>query len=256
MNVNYCSLSATNITASSQDPSFPVSNLKHPFRSKRWRSIGSSSQTVVFDFITTEAMDSVVILWPKEDGIRLSETATIRIQANATNSWSSPAIDQALTINNTYMVASHYFETDQNYRYWRVVVDDPGNPYGYIELGVVWIGKSLNIENAQNGFKYGLVDKTSVTTTDYGHRFCDEYPIMSSLSFDYQYMDYLNVCILENAFRANGVRLPVVVVLDEKEILFDKDHFFIYGHFSSSISDSHVVHELLHVEDIVIVEAS
>jgi hypothetical protein len=104
--------------------------------------------------ITTEEIDSVVILWPKEDGIRLSDTAVVKIQANATDSWGSPAVDQTLTIDNTYMVASHYFSTDQSYRYWRVVIEDVGNPYGYVELGMVWFGKSLSIQKAKNGFKF------------------------------------------------------------------------------------------------------
>src|SRR4051812_33410514 len=96
MNQNFTTEDATVITASSASTNFPASNLKNTFRSKRWRSTGVTSEWVVFDVVTTEPIDSVVLLWSKEDGIRLSNTAVVKIQANATNVWTSPAVDQTL----------------------------------------------------------------------------------------------------------------------------------------------------------------
>lgn len=71
MNTNLCTETATVVSASSSNPNFPASNLKHPFRSKRWRSTGVNSESVVFDFQTIEDINSVVLLWPKEDNIKL-----------------------------------------------------------------------------------------------------------------------------------------------------------------------------------------
>jgi hypothetical protein len=254
MTTNYATESATVITASSSDPAFPSSNLKHPFRSKRWRSTDPDSENVVFDMITTEEIDSVVILWPKEDGIRLSDTAVVKIQANATDSWGSPAVDQTLTIDNTYMVASHYFSTDQSYRYWRVVIEDVGNPYGYVELGMVWLGKSLSIQNAQNGFKFVLEDGSKSSSNDFGHVYVDEYPTLAGLSLSYKFMDYDEVQILENAFRENGKRNPVIIALDPDDDVFSKDHFMIYGLMQKGISLEHVNYNILNVDGITISE--
>jgi len=256
MTQNYCTEDATVITASTSNASFPASNLKHPFRSKRWRSTGSTSENVVFDLVTTEAIDSVVILWPKEDGIRLSASAVVKIQANATNVWTSPAVDQTLTIDNTYMVASHFFTSDQSYRYWRVLITDPGNAYGYVELGVVWLGKGLSIDNAQNGFKYELVDRSKVTMTDYGHTYVDEYPLVATVEFTYEYLDYSMLQTLENAFRENGTRKPVLVALDNAADVFDKDHFLIYGKMKAGFGLKHVKYNILNTDGITVVELS
>lgn len=253
---NLCSDSATVVTASSSSSLFPVSNLKHQFRSKRWRSTDVTSEWVKFDMLTSEPVDSVVILWPKEDGIKLSDSAVVKVQANATNVWTSPAVDETLTIDNTYSIASHYFTSDQSYRYWRVVVEDPGNPWGYLELGVVWIGKSLSIQNAQNGFSYRLLDRSKVTTTDFGHQYVDEYPQSAQLELNYAYLDYDDVQELENAYRVNGNRLPVFVTIDESETALDKNHFAIYGKFASSFGLGHVNYNLFNADGVTIEELS
>ncbi len=256
MNLNFCSEDATDITVSSEDANFPSSNLKHPFRSKRWRSTGVTTEWIVYDLQTAEEIDSVVLLWPKEDGIRLSNSATVTIQANATNVWTAPAVSQVLTINNDYELASHYFASAQSYRYWRLLIQDVGNPNGFVELGVLWLGKSISIQNAENGFEFTLIDKSKNAMTDYGHVYTDEYPLLASIKFDYTLLDYTAVQALENAFRINGNHDPVMVVLDADEDVFDKDHFAVYGKFQSSFSLSHIIFNIFNSQGIVVQELS
>lgn len=256
MNQNYASQTATTITASSSKARFPVSNLKHPFRSKKWRSTSDTDQYVVFDLATTEAIDSIVILWPIEDGIRLSGSAVVKIQANATNIWTSPAVDQTLTINNTYVIASHFFSTDQSYRYWRVSISDPGNAYGCVELGVVWLGKGLDIPSAQNGFKFGLRDRTKHTENDFGHRYSDIYPKSAKIEFNYSNIDYADIQTIENAFRDNASHTPVIVALDPLATVFNKDHFLVYGNFSTDFGLKHNVFDVLNTDGISVEELS
>lgn len=210
----------------------------------------------MFDFQTAEAVNTVVILWPKEDGIRLTEDAVVKIQANATNVWTSPTVNQTLTIDNDYSVASHHFSTDQSYRYWRVVVEDAGNPWAYVELGVVWIGKSLAVENAQNGFSYDLTDRSRTFANEFGHEYVDEYPQTATLTFSYQYLDYSAIQTLENAYRTNGNRKPVLVVLDPDETVFNKDHLLVYGKMSNRFGFKHVSYNLANVEGIAVEELS
>ena len=257
MTTNFATEPSTSITASSENVNFPASNLKHPFRSKRLRTeTGVTSLSVVFDLKTAEEIDSVVLLWPKEDGIRLSNTATITVQANATDEWSSPAVSETLSIDNTYVLASHFFSQPKEYRYWRVVIDDPGNPYGFVELGLVWLGKGLPIDNMQNGFKFELVDASKTTRTEFGHEFVDEYPLYASIEFSYANMDYDQIEILDNAFRENSVRKPVLIVVDPSEAVFSSNHFLIYGKFSPRLGIGHVNYDIMNAEGLRIVELS
>jgi hypothetical protein len=355
LKTNLCTEAATNITASSSNANFPVSNLKNPFRSKHWRSSGAfvidstnnkinfkesaggseltatltagtyssatlqteiktrmqavgasvytiiysavsamwtvstagaylallnttgmnaatnvfkvslgfpntdktgatsytgsliaihTKESIVFDMITTQDISSVVILWPKEDGIRLSSTAVLKIEGSATNVWASPAVSQVLTINNDYMVASFFFAAVQSYRYWRVTIEDAQNPYQFVELGMVWIGENVAFNEPENGFKFTLTDPSHVSATDFGHEYVDEYPLIASLEFKYNYIGYSTQQLLENAFRTNGTKKPVLVVFDQAQTVFNKDQFLIYGKFDKTHLTTHISYDI------------
>jgi hypothetical protein len=233
----------TTLTASTSNSRFPVSNLQHYFRSKIWRSTSTTAQ-VVFDMQTAEPVDSCVILWPKEDGVLISDTAVVKIQANATNVWTSPSVDVTLTLNETYEVMSKFWSTDQEYRYWRVSIVDSGNALGYVALGVVVLGKSEAISSADNGFKYELIDQSKVIRTDFGNEYVDEYPKVAKLSLAFNVLDYTDIELLDAAYRRNGTRMPIYISLDDTDVTFDKDFFAIYGKFPPSVSFDHINYQI------------
>lgn len=214
-----------------------------------------TQEHIIFDMITSEEVDSIILLWPKEDGIRLSSTAEIRIQANATLDFSSPIVDEVLTINNIYVRASHFFSTAKSYRYWRLVIKDPANPNLYITLGVIGIGKSLDIQNPSIGFEYELADQSKVMTNAFGNQFVDEYPLKASLSVKYDLLDYEDVQALENAYRLNGNTKPVFVVMDHEDTTFSKDHFLIYGKMAKPSKFSQI-HYKYFTSDLIVEEIS
>lgn len=245
IDTNYCTDSVTTVTASSQKVNFPASNMKNPFRSKRWRSANAdTAQWVRYDIGTTEEINSVVVLWPREDGVKLSNTASISIQANATDDWTAPAVNQVLTLDNDYSVASHFFATSQSYRYWRLVVTDIGNPNGYIEVGLCVLGQSLTLEEPENGFTWSSEDMSKVTSNDYGHQYVDEYPMLQSVEINFAYMLYADVQRFADSYRQNGTRHPVLLVMDADETVYDKDHFLIYGKYDKSMELEHVMYNL------------
>jgi hypothetical protein len=203
-----------------------------------------TKESIVFDFLTTQDIKCVALFWPKEDGMRLSPSAVVKIEANATDTWGSPAVSQTLTPNNDYEAASHFFATAQEYRYWRVTFEDASNPDLYVELGVIWIGENIEFNEPENGFKFGLDDSSKVSKTDFGHQYVDEYPLLTTLSFNYSYITYETAQALENAFRRNGIKKPVLVAFDQSELVFDKDHFLIYGKLDKGFDLNHVNYNL------------
>lgn len=204
-----------------------------------------TKERIVFDMRTTEELDSVVLMWPKEDGIKLSNSAVVKIEANATDNWSSPSVSQTLTINNDFSLASHYFSTSQTYRYWSITIEDSTNPYLYVELGVCFIGKALAIQEPENGFNFDIMDRSSVSRTSYGNEYIDEYPKYAILKFEYKYMQYEDVKALELVYQQVGRNKPIFVTLDHTDILFDKDNYAIYGKLGNSLRLSHAIYNLL-----------
>lgn len=235
---NYASQAQTDIIASEQNSYYPALNIKNPHRSKEWRSV-SSSANVVFDLKTTDEINSVVLLWDK-GGYRLSDNAVVRVQANATNNWSSPAVNEVLTFNDKFEIMSHYFSENKSYRYWRIVIDDPLNVYGYVSIGVVVLGKSEQIENNDNGFEYQIVDQSVIQRNSFGNEYADIYPTVSNLKLDFNILSYDSSKTLAESFNRVGSRNNVFVVLDHTDTVFSKDHFAIWGKFDSSLTQKHI----------------
>lgn len=197
-----------------------------------------TQEHLLFDLKTTEEINSVVLLWGK-DQYNLSSSAEIRIQANATSNFSSPAVDQVLTFNNEFEIASHYFSTSQSFRYWRVVIKDPMNPRGYVNLGVVILGKSDQLDDPENGFSFTQVDNSTITRTDFGQEYADTYPITTQLSMDFSVMEYATAEKFILLFQRVGIRVPIFVAMDPAGDLFNKDCFSIYGKFRGSLTQKH-----------------
>lgn len=201
-----------------------------------------TEEAVVFDFLTTEAIDSVCLFFDALEGNLLSSTAVIRIQANAVNDWNAPAVDQVLTYDDTFNCATHFFTTDQSYRYWRVKVVDPANPHLFVELSTLTIAKATQFGSLPaTGFSYQVNDRSKVMETEYGHRYADEYPNQAKLAFDYTALAYADLKTFERIYRRVGKRIPVVVALDPEAELYDKDHFVIYGYFEGEFAPKHVL---------------
>lgn len=197
-----------------------------------------TQEHVMFDLKTTEEIDSVVLLWGKGQ-YKMSPDAEIRIQANATANFAAPAVDQVLSFSNKFEVASHYFSTPQSYRYWRVVIKDPANPTGYVNLGVVILGQKEEIDDMENGFTYGQSDNSVVTRTEFGQEYADIYPVTAQLSLDFKAMDYPMAEKFILMYQRMGVRSPVFVALDPEGSVFDKDCFAIYGKFRGALAAKH-----------------
>jgi hypothetical protein len=62
---------------------------------------------------------------------------TFTLQGNATDAWTSPTVNQALSGDAAIRIA---FISTQTLRYWRLVIDDCGNALGYSEVGVWHVG--------------------------------------------------------------------------------------------------------------------
>lgn len=197
-----------------------------------------TQEHVLFDLKTTEEIDSIVLLWGKGQ-YKMSSEAEIRIQASATANFTAPAVDQVLTFNNKFEIASHYFSTPQSFRYWRIVIKDPANPTGYVNLGVVILGQKEELDQMDNGFGYSQSDNSVVTRTDFGQEYADIYPITAQLSLNFQAMEYQMAEKFILLYQRLGVRSPLFVALEPDGVVFDKDCFALYGKFRGSQSLKH-----------------
>lgn len=197
-----------------------------------------TEESVTFDMRTTEPVDSVVLLWAKGE-YRLSDTAIVKVQANATNTWDSPGVNETLELNDTYEIASHHFADSQTFRYWRIVVSDPSNANLYVSLGVAIIGQSEILTNTENGFVYSQTDNSKITQTDFGQEYVDEYPMFANLTLNFKMMEFDVAEALLRLYSQIGSRRPVFIAIDPTDAIFGRDCFAIYGKFGSTLALTH-----------------
>lgn len=199
-----------------------------------------SEEWVKFDLSTSEAVDSVALVFDKVEGSSLSGSAVVKFQGNATDSWSSPALDLTLTYDEVRGIYSHYFTADQTYRFFRVQVIDTQNPSGYVEIGKVLFGKATQfLRLPSEGFEFSIIDQSKEQSTAYGHKYFDLYPLRNELSVDFSYMSYSDAESLIQVFEALGTTEPVFCVIDPLENSYDKDRFAIYGRIDSNLRARH-----------------
>ncbi|MCP3682363.1 MAG: hypothetical protein GY861_06695, partial [bacterium] len=136
------------ITASSENPDYLFSTALIDNRLSRvGQTLNDGSQWVKFVYSGAVDVDTVAVL-----GNNFTSSATVKIQANATDVWTSPTVDQSLTytkdnrrsteLGRDVGVWSYQFSTTQSYRYWRLTVDDGSNLDTYIEIGFVFMDEN------------------------------------------------------------------------------------------------------------------
>lgn len=241
---NYIFQDNVTLTASTANANFPVSNLKKYFRSKVWRTTATSGN-VVIDLHTAEEIDSFAMVWDPVLPNRFTTGATFQLQASATNVWSSPPVNVTLSFDEANESITHFFATAEEYRYWRVVFTDTGNPDGFLEIPKLFLGKKLSFSRVpQGGFSFGLTDLSVKETSLFGHEYADIYPIKKRIEFDFNYLENSQCEELWKSFYRTGSVNPILVSIDSTEELLDKDRFTFYGKYQAELAGTHVIRDL------------
>ena len=119
------------LTASNYSVNYPPTNLLDSRLTRIFRSTGTSVN-IVFDNLSAVSVDSILIARHN-----LTSSATVTLEGNATDVWTSPSVSESVTYDAGIMRKSF---TTASYRYWRLVISDGTNPDGYIQIGRAWIG--------------------------------------------------------------------------------------------------------------------
>jgi len=122
------------ISASSEVAGLEGSNAIHDFVGKPWRSTGDTSETWTNDLGSATALTCFGMF-----NHNLTSSATVKLQANSSDSWGSPPFDQTLTVatdaDGNVLPRLVHFPSTSSYRYWRIDIADASNPDGFVQVG-------------------------------------------------------------------------------------------------------------------------
>lgn len=213
-----------------------------------------TEESIVIDTQTEEEIDSFVMVFDAQDGNKLTQSAVVKLQANATLNWDSPAVSQTLSFDEIYNSYSHFFSSDQSYRYWRIKIVDSQNPNLQIEVSKIILGKGVVVQGPENGIVIKSNDLSKVISTPYGHRYADIYPQQRTMEMTFNVMDLTDVETLYGIYQRCGNFMPICVCLDTQAEIFDKDKFMVYGYIDGDFVESQKVNRYFDIK-LKIVEA-
>lgn len=195
-----------------------------------------TEESVVLDLATSEPINSFAILFDRYLGTGLTTNAVLKLQANASNSWSSPSVDVTLSVDTNWDVVTHFFTSNQTYRYWRIKIVDTANPALYVSLPTVFLSLATQLnQTPQMGFALSRKDLSRSTRTAYGHKYTDTYPTLRSVRFAYANLTEADLQTLELIYERVGSVTPIMLCLDPTAETFDKDRFALYGYLGEDM---------------------
>lgn len=199
------------LSASTENAQYPLSNLQHDFRTKVYRST-SNSDSVVFDLGAIEDVDYIALVDNWKNGFGITACT---IQANATDSWGSPAFSTTITLDTTFGIGIKELASTESYRYWRLVLT---STLGYCELAHVFIGQaeSITTNGVSYGFNYTNKDLMKMTSTRYGQEYIDDIGTRKSLdNLAFQVMSTSELDQIFNVFDNRRTVKPFILKMGD-----------------------------------------
>lgn len=116
------------------------------------------------------------------------------------------AVDDPYAYTGYPYPAVHVLPDWSNARYLTILIDDPENPAGYVQIGKFFAGGGFQPEyNASYGLKDSWIDPTMITDTESGYSFADSRRRRRRVQFSTDHMDSWDAAISMEIQRRQGV---------------------------------------------------
>ena len=161
--------------------------------------------------------DSFILASQRNEYLKFSPSAVIRLQGNDTDNWSSPAYDQVVTFeDSTLLLHQDGGLHTAPLRYWRVKIVDKRNPNGYVEAGLVFLGTSVDLARGCIRFPFRAepIDPTLVFYSESGQRFADKRPQSEKIDIEWNVVTSADREALRSVFASVGLHTPFWIIAD------------------------------------------
>lgn len=216
-NDNKAVASATVITASSSDATYPSSNLKLLPITKVWRSATAalSAVTLLFDFGSAMTVNVVGLI-----NANLTSAATLTIAAGTTSATS----DFSATMSYVRLYDwVRWLTTSQSYRYWKFTITDAANSDNFLEVGYPVLGNATVLVTAftQN---WEQIDEyeSLLTESEFGVRHAAELFNRNRFRFDFNNKPQSEMDTIRTVFTTAKMNItPLLFMTDTVTPLHD-----------------------------------
>lgn len=205
----YNEVQDANITATSENAQFPISNLKETFRSKVFRSL-SNADYLVFDFGYPMKIDAVMIV---DDPMRGNKLLTCIVKLDNDPAFGS-AIEQEMTLDPVNGFSSVSFESIPNMRYMKIEMTSAA---GYCEIAKIFAGAKMPLSDDVDfalPFNFSMVNNASLSSNKFGQVFADEINSYIKFSSSLKVLDKNELDGALAILKYSGNTRPIWVLFD------------------------------------------
>ena len=183
-------------------------------------------ESVVYDLGYNAPIEFFGVISPLDEEFSIGDSATIKIQANNLNDFSSPPLD--ITLSRTSEGIFYFFDSiaDSGYRFWRFYFEDKFNVNGNegFSLSYIYLGDytTLTTTNIQVGINKTINDPSLRTESEAGAIYFDrktKYTIINSSSIALLTTSERNT--LEQLFFDFGTTTPFFLSIDPRSCITD-----------------------------------
>lgn len=210
-----------NYVVSNEDASYPITNALGGIRSRIFKSTGTSWR-IELDLGFQDLVNTVILFAPLGEKLGISKEANIRLQADNVKDWASPELDLDIPMTSddriVFFVPS---DTELNYRYYSLYIDDPTNP-DVISFAYLYIGDYLTTtaRNIAPKFGWDQIHKVRESKALDGTSYFDSrYKYDTFTATKFSYVDKTDRQILQDLFNRFGRDIPFPVCIDPTSII-------------------------------------
>lgn len=200
-------------TASSEETGYPIENLIQRWHTRCWRSTDDTAEWLKVNL--QSALDVRAFVFKNHN---FTAGATVKLQANATDSWSSPSIDDTLSITSGQLVK--IYETVQNYQWWRLSMVDASNPDTYLKGGRLFLGDFFEpTMNFTDDHVRKLRDPSIKQYSSGGQVSSNQKTHYREFTYDFKWVYTPDEQTFEQIFNAVGQSLPYFICQDADDAI-------------------------------------
>ena len=241
---------ATPINYSSQQTNFPASNVIEPFRSKAWRSALAQIEDQYLEFdLGYQARPKTAILINEQRGILLSQQATIKVIGSNDGNWTTPEVEVVIPWDENF-ISKFDDSAFGSCRFYRFFFDDPNQVDGYLEVGNLFLGESVQFTSSDVALNWDdtKLDDSDEIESDGGEPWFDTKTQRDRWTFELPLMNKTDKDNLVEIFKTVGRHKPFYLHLDPGlEISSTQSELARYVRFINDLSVVNVFNDAYNV---------
>jgi hypothetical protein len=172
-------------------------------------TVDDENQYLQFDLLTAKTVKYFAMM-----NTNITATATVTVHGNDTDDFTSPEVSFTPDKYGNDFIS----EIDEEYRYWRIEIDDVGNPDDKIKIGLVYLGGAIVCPGMEPGMNIPRVSNSVTQKSVTGQVFADRRIQFRKFGVSFIDIEHDEKLLLDDVWLKNDVTVPLIVLIWENDL--------------------------------------